>query len=393
LRILMVNSSADITAGGTEKHVFELGGELQRRGHEISYLHAFPNTHGTYEPNTTVLHPTDWREDDVRRLRNHLDDLVSRPSVRLGEIVAAYEPDLVHTHQLVGITTGIWEVCRTLGLPVVHTLHDYQLLCPRKSLRRHDGEPCRPSPLLCGVRTRRMTRWAPAVSHVVGVSNFIIDAHRDIFEYAEHSLIRHPIVAPAMRHLRPPGDRLRRIGYIGQMHVIKGIRPLIAAIPDLHARGVAVAMAGLGRQAQEAAEAAERLAGLEYFGLVTGARKEEFFESCDAGIVPSVWDEPGGPAYASVEWLCSGRPLLTSSRGGLGESLELVPGGIVIEPTRDGIVTAVNRLLDPGAWADALANVRPVTEACDYKRWTSAHESVYERTLQRRPSKHSLGRG
>jgi Glycosyltransferase Family 4 len=87
----MVNSSADITAGGSEKHVFELGRELRRRGHEVSYLHAFPDRQGRNEPNSTVLLRTDWREDHVRRLLNRLDDLISRPSARLTEVVAAAE--------------------------------------------------------------------------------------------------------------------------------------------------------------------------------------------------------------------------------------------------------------------------------------------------------------
>lgn len=385
MRILIVNASADITAGGTEKHAFELGRELGRRGHEVSYLHAFPDPRGRYEPNSTVLHHTDWREDNVRRLQNHLDDLLSRPTDRLRKVVSAAAPDLVHTHQLVGLTPGIWEVSRDLGLPVVHTLHDYELLCPRKSLYRHDGRRCRPSPVLCGYRTRRMSRWAGAVSEVVGVSDFVLQTHRGIFDRAGQTVIRHPILPPAVRPLRPPGDRLRRIGYIGQMHVIKGIRPLISAVPDLSARGVAVSMAGIGRHAWEAAEAAQRLPGLEYLGLVTGARKEEFFESCDAGIVPSVWDEPGGPTYTAVEWLAGGRPLLSSSRGGLGESLGLVPGAIPIEPTREGIVAAVEVLLDPARWAEAVARVGPVIGADEHERWVSAYESVYERALSESP--------
>lgn len=379
MRVLIVNSSADITAGGTEKHAFELGRELGRRGHEVAFLHAFPNPAGTYEPDATVLHDTDWREDRVRRLRNHVDDVVSAPAARLREVVAARRPDLVHTHQLVGIGTGIWEVCRRLGVPIVHTLHDYQLLCPRKSLLRPDGTPCTPSPFLCGFRTRRMIRWAPAVSEVVGVSQFVVDAHRGVFDRARQTVIRHPIVSPAVRPLAPPGNRLRTIGYIGQLHVIKGIRPLIAAVPALQERGVSVVMAGSGRYREEVVEAAGRLPGLEYVGVVSGTEKDAFFESCDAGIVPSVWNEPGGPAYTSLEWLAAGRPVLTSTRGGLGECLDLLGGSIVIDPTADGIVAAVDRLVDPAAWGAAVGSVRPVTAENEHERWTSAYEEVYER--------------
>jgi hypothetical protein len=46
-------------------------------------------------------------------------------------------------------------------------------------------------------------------------------------------------------------------------------------------------------------------------------------------------------------------------------------------------VAAVDRLLDPAAWAEAVARVRPVIGEGEYERWTSAHEQVYRRALAR----------
>ncbi|MGG7377432.1 glycosyltransferase, partial [Escherichia coli] len=71
-----------------------------------------------------------------------LGDAVSRPTARVREAVAAARPDVVHTNNLPGVTTAIWEVSRQLGIPVVHTIHDYYLLCPRVTLQRRDGRPC-----------------------------------------------------------------------------------------------------------------------------------------------------------------------------------------------------------------------------------------------------------
>src|SRR6478736_582710 len=386
----MVNAPADFTAGGAEKHVQELSRELQERGHELAFLHAFPSPSRTYPPDTTVLHSADWRRSQVRRYRNLVDDWASFPSDRLRRVVAGYRPDVVHTHSLVGIATGLWEVCRRMDVPVVHTLHDYQLLCPRKSLMQPNGEPCRPHPLLCGLRARRMVRWAPAVSNVVGVSEFILGMHRLMFAHARQHLIMHPVVPPALRPLRPPGDRLRTIGYIGQMHVIKGIRELIAAAPHLAERGVAVKMAGQGRYSNDAVEAAARIPGFEYVGYVGGREKEDFLESCDVGIVPSVWNEPGAPSYTALEWLCGGRPVLTSARGGLGEALDIVSGSIVIEPTSDGIVEAVDRLIDPEVWAAAVADVSAVSGEGEFERWTTAYEAVYERAHDRDSSSETV---
>jgi glycosyltransferase involved in cell wall biosynthesis len=226
-----------------------------------------------------------------------------------------------------------------------------------------------------------MIRWAPAVSNVVGVSHFVLDAHGEIFAHARQHLIRHPVVPPALRPLRPPGERLQRLGYIGQVHAIKGVRELIAAAPGLARRGITVTIAGKGRFWKEAAAAAERVPGVEYVGFVSGPQKEDFLESCDAGIVPSIWNEPGGPSYTALEWLCAGRPVLTSGRGGLGEGLDLVSGSIVIEPTESGIVEAVDRLLDRSAWTAAVANVAPVSGEGEYERWTDAYERVYEGAL------------
>jgi len=235
-----------------------------------------------------------------------------------------------------------------------------------------------------------MVRWAPAVSNVVGVSEFILGMHRLMFAHARQHLIMHPVVPPALRPLRPPGDRLRTIGYIGQMHVIKGIRELIAAAPHLAERGVAVKLAGQGRYSNDAVEAAARIPGFEYVGYVGGREKEDFLESCDVGIVPSVWNEPGAPSYTALEWLCGGRPVLTSARGGLGEALDIVSGSIVIEPTSDGIVEAVDRLIDPEVWAAAVADVSAVSGEGEFERWTTAYEAVYERAHDRDSSSETV---
>ena len=76
---------------------------------------------------------------------------------------------------------------------------------------------------------------------------------------------------------------------------------------------------------------------------------------------------------------CAGMAVRGSSRarlrpGGLGEALDRVSGSIVIEPTHDGIVEAVERLLDPNVWAEAVANVAPVSGEGKCERWTRAYE-------------------
>ena len=43
-------------------------------------------------------------------------------------------PDIVHTHLIDGFSAAIWRRARRAGVPIVHTAHDYHLLCPRAFL-------------------------------------------------------------------------------------------------------------------------------------------------------------------------------------------------------------------------------------------------------------------
>jgi glycosyltransferase involved in cell wall biosynthesis len=371
----MVNSAADPDAGGAEKHVFDLADGLRSRGHQVSFLHAFPRRDGRSAPDTTVLSATDWRHDSLRRIPKIVEDWLAIPTTQLQRVVAEHRPDIVHTHNLLGVTTGVWEVSRRLRLPVVHTLHDYRLLCLRATLVKDNADPCSPNPLLCGLRTKRIARWSDAVSQVVGVSRYVLDLHRHLFPVARAHVIRHALVPTATRPLRPPGSSLRRLGYVGLLKAHKGLPQLLAAAPALRERGVTVSIAGKGPLEGEIRSAAATSPNLEFEGFVSGEGKEAFFETCDAGIVPSRWDEPA--PYAALEWLCAGRPLLASPRGGLGEMIDQFAGASAVEATAAGIVAAVDGLLDDGRWQAVVDASAAIDFDGEVERWVEDYERVY----------------
>jgi glycosyltransferase involved in cell wall biosynthesis len=346
----------------------------------VSVLSAFPTNTPELFSRVTVLHKTHWQQDQVRRWRNHAGDVVSRPTRALADAVAAHEPDIVHTHNLPGISTAIWEACRRLGVPVVHSLHDYHLLCPRVTLMRPDGEPCRPHPLLCGLRRRRLARWAGSVSHVIAVSRHLLERHRGFFPSAETHVIRNPFPRLDLDRIPPPSVPPTTIGYIGGLSRIKGVDALLAARAELNRLGYTVHVAGSGPLRAEV-EAAAGSGGLRYEGVVDGEAKTAFLADCSLGLIPSAWEEPGSPTHALVEWLSAGRPVLVSDRGGLAEAAELFPGAIPIDPSPSGIVEAAGRLRDPAAARVAFDRARVPPPADDIARWVSEHEAVLRSAL------------
>ena len=365
MRVLMVNAHGDDPSfGGAERVVTALATHLTAHGSWVGYLQAFPSRLPGLDVERTVLHGTDWRDDPRRRIKSHLGSVVSRTGSVLEQAVARHRPDVVHTHNLAGIGTGVWEVCRRLGLPVVHTIHDYYLLCPRVTLTRRDATPCRPSRLLCGFRSHRLARWAPAVSHVIGCSQHVLDVHAYLFPRAEMQVLRNP-VQPSV------------LGYIGSLDRVKGVHLLLAALPRLASLGFSLRLAGDGRLREEVAAAANSHDGLRWEGHLVGDAKRRFLEDCDVGLIPSVWAEPGGPTFTMVEWLAARRPVLVSDRGGLGEVAGMYPGSEAVAPDVDAIVQAVPALRDTRRWRELARAAEGDPPAGTAATWASAHEALY----------------
>ncbi len=101
----------------------------------------------------------------------------------VAERIRAFKPDVLHSNNLSGLTTAIWRVAAQLGVPVLHTLHDYYLTCPRCS-RFDNGRSCEHTCTSCGILSfhrKRATHW---LSAVVGVSERVLSIHTDMGMFA-----------------------------------------------------------------------------------------------------------------------------------------------------------------------------------------------------------------
>ena len=379
MRLLLVNAhGSDLAAGGAERYVSELASGFERRGDTAFVLSAFPSRVRGFGRRTFVLHATDWRDDKRRRIKNHLGDLLSKPSGRLRDAVRTINPDLVHTNNLPGLSTAIWEVCRRLRIPVVHTIHDYYLLCPRVTLARRDGTSCCAHATFCKTRTARLMRWSAGVGDVITVSDHVRRRHAGLFEGARFHVVRIPVTPRSNERFTAPRKPPKTIGYLGVLETAKGIEHLVEAAPALADLGYVVQIAGDGRLRDLVEEAALR-GQVRYHERVHGDEKARFIESTDLAVVPSRWEEPGGPPYSIAEWLAAGRPVIASRRGGLAELPHLFDGVIPMDGGAAGIVAAVRGVAD--RWREVVATVDGRDgQAMD--GWLDRHREVYELALE-----------
>jgi glycosyltransferase involved in cell wall biosynthesis len=81
-----------------------------------------------------------------------------------------------------------------------------------------------------------------------------------------------------------------------------------------------------------------------------------------------------------VEWLSAGRPVISSTHGGLREAIAHTKGVIPVDPTPAHLLQAIARLGDGPTWRRALAAAAkpPGENPADQERaWVATHEAIY----------------
>jgi hypothetical protein len=73
--------------------------------------------------------------------------------------------------------------------------------------------------------------------------------------------------------------------------------------------------------------------------------------------------------------------VLVSPRGGAAEVVDELAGAIAVQPDTDGIVGAVEALVAPELWREAVLRVE--APAGNLEDWLAAHERVYAAALER----------
>lgn len=396
MRIALLNALyAPYQAGGAERSVQILAEGLARRGHAVAVItlgepHLAPRSViGGVTVHRLALE--DWGPLSGARARPaagsppnaaqratwHVRDLSSKGmSARIGRLLDEERPDILHTHVLMGFSVGAWAEAERRGVPIVHTLRDYYLMCPPATMFRKDDNCARICPrcLPFAAYRRRASR---AVDAVCGVSRFILERHlRDgFFARSVAAKVVFNAVAPSVGPQpakRPQAGLV--FGYIGRICPEKGVRWLLEAFRDAPP-GHKLVLAGKGdRQFVEALKAEFSSPSVTFTGHVDPA---VFYEQVNVVVIPSLWNEPFG--RAAIEPLAYGIPVIASNRGGLAELIEEDVTGLVVDPN-DGpsLARAIGRFCtDREAVARLGENGKQRLPRFSQEAMTDAYASLY----------------
>jgi glycosyltransferase involved in cell wall biosynthesis len=281
----------------------------------------------------------------------HVIDDWQRAHPDIDRLLGSFQPDIVHSNTLNGLTADIWRLARNRDVPVVHTLHDYYLVCPRCS--RFKGETsCSHTCGACALLSVGRRRQSRLVNAIVSVSQRALDIHTEsqLFDGASHHLVRNvPNLAIAFSR-RPMPEMPLRIGYLGRFSPEKGVGLLVEAVARQSPGTVRLLLAG-NVPVDERARLQTIASGadIEFVGFVSPS---EFYATVDVIAMPSLWEEPG--ALALVDALAAGRPVIGTPFGGIPE---------VVEHDRTGWIVAAHAAAFAEAIATLIANPSQILDA------------------------------
>jgi glycogen(starch) synthase len=363
MRVLLVADFYPPSPGGLEAHVRRLALGLVERGHHVSVVAGAggrqqPGTgyddqgvevrltgtelgkRGVYQNSERAFHPP-WA-----------DRLFSRT---VEAAVRDFRPDVVHAHGWCQFSAA--SVCGG-RVPLVVTLHDHGLRCPKKILLDGESACARGLGGRCvrcsGPEQGLVKRIGLGLSLTANVKRFaeqvrlFIAVSEDVLRRAHSSVGETPAVVipnfidrPQVPARAPDGATVLFVG-TGERH--KGLDVLLDAwdlVPT-----------GLGELVVVGVEGTRP--GVHFAGRMSGDELWRKYQQSSFVVVPSVWPEPCPTVV--LEAMSLGRPVIASRIGGMPEMVEHGHTGLLVEPGQPApLARAITRLLEDPAQTSRMA--------------------------------------
>ncbi len=416
MRAMQVSAfSLPDTVGGTQVMLAAISRTLVSRGHEVTVfrfaaeglLRTYETSRGHYLGAEVVSVGNDFSDlDSFRKLyrNDRIDAVFEAELLRL-------RPDVVHVHHLTCLSTGILDVLRRHGVPVVLSLWDFWLGCPRGQRIQDNLELCRKidrktcarccarlwPQLFDGGGTegdvailQEYDAWIRRQLDEVDILAVPSASTRD--EYRAWGLLRDKIdIVPCglerKRFGRPGsarGTRLR-VAYIGSVIPSKGAHVLVEAVQRLDPTSVQLDVFGEAFPWHGDAGYVDRLRALDcgshqirLHGRYEPQDVPGILANVDVLVVPGLWFETF--CLTIREGFLAGVPVVTSRLGATAEAVEHEVTGLLVEPDDvEELAKALGRLRDDPALADRLASApKPID---DTKTMVARFADLYDRAL------------
>lgn len=379
--------------GGAEQVVVKTVAGLRAAGHQVVVITTTPGKAETevVAPDLTIyrIHPRNLffytdahKHNALARFAWHIIDIFNRSAAHAVKDILAHEkPDVVHTHNLMGLSFLVPKAIRVLQLRHIHTVHDVQLVEPSAMILKLQEKTWRYTGLPTRLYTRLMRALIGSPHIVISPSQFLRDFYtsRGFFKNSTIQVVRNPVMfAPLPPSVRPVNP-VTRFGYIGQIEIHKGVALLVQAFQNLSADTQAeLHIMGNGTQLEQLKMQTATDARIHWYGRVERKTLPDILQTLDALVVPSLCYE-NSPTVIFESFACH-VPVIASNIEGIAELIQEGENGFTFAA---GNATSLTERL---AWSTAHrpdlarmgANTQTFLTGLSLSEYITRLESVYK---------------
>ncbi|MBR4891542.1 MAG: glycosyltransferase [Clostridia bacterium] len=350
--------------GGSESYMLYLAEHLKKMGHEVEYF-------GMYDENNTVgnskglyTQNMDFHSKGLARFLYPFKIVYSLESKRkIMQVIDDFKPDIVHMNNInFQLTPSIIYGVKKKGIPLVQTVHDYQMICPNHLLYNFDKNvPCEKctggSHINCvknkcihgskiksiiGVieaKFYRILKTYKKVDLFVCPSNFLENKLLSAKEYykGKTKTIHNFIDKEKFAGSSQKEDSY--IVFVGRLSKEKGIENIAKTAKLLPEYDFIVAGSGPDENILKG------IPNIKLLGFVGGNDLTKLMGNAKLLLLPSVCYE--NCPLSILEAHCLGVPVVTMNSGGMAELVkDGVTGTLVNEPTPEAIAQSIRKTID-----------------------------------------------
>jgi glycosyltransferase involved in cell wall biosynthesis len=341
--------------GGAELVAHAQAKQLQMSGHEVIVFTGDPSEHGKrhsyrredYEGIPVYrIHLT--HEDYDYRFLNFIHKDIED---HFKKLLLKVSPDIVHFHNIIGLSAGLIHCAKSQGKKTVVTLHDHWGFCFKNTLIKNDNTICQefshcsdcmpviPGENICNIPIRMrqdfLAMQLEEVDAFISPSRYLADAYiRAGIPQEKIHIIWNGLNVTKFSNIKKIPDpsgccRFTFIGYFGKH---KGIHVLLEALQYLDKQqNFRLNLVGSGELVEEFKKEI-REKGLnnkvKFWGRIEYI--ETAYAETDVFILPSVW--PENQPVSITEAMSAGIPVIASDIGGIPELVEDGKTGYLFRP-------------------------------------------------------------
>jgi len=364
MKILLANKFF-YPRGGDCIYTINLARLLEKKGHHVAVFAM------DYADNISVESSHYFPSQvDFSQKKNILKS-ITRPlgnnevKLKFNRIIEDFGPDLVHLNNIHSqLSPVIAEIAYQKGIPVVWTLHDYKLLCPRYDCLRNGLTVCedcfenkthvlkyscmknsRIASLLAYLEALKWNRakLETYTDCFICPSNFMKEAMMKGGFSAEKLIVQHNFLDLAKCEFEPV-DRENYICYVGRLSHEKGVETLIKAAVK---SGVELRIVGSGPMEAELKRMAQGKE-IRFLGYKQWDEIKQIVARARFMVIPSQWYENN--PLSVLESLALGTPVLGANIGGIPELINQDNGRLFESGNVNDLSTKIDEMLSVKTW-------------------------------------------